>query len=410
MILDKLNNLIKENSGEVSAWINSHLDKILIPLYTSVDIRYSEFKVVPVDTNVFPAGFNNLTPQFQETAGKLFKDSINSSYPSAKNILLVPELNTRNSYYWENIYVIKSILKKVGFNVRVGIVQDDFEHESMVFNSASGKKIEGYKVRQNGTEVFINDFRPDLLLINNDFSEKCPNLIRDIKQPVLPPIEIGWHTRRKDIHFEFYNKLAGELAKIIEIDPWIISIETRFLQNIDFDDGDDREKAASSVSDLIDQLKKHHLEKKVDYDPSVFIKSNSGTYGMAVVNVLNSDDVLNFNSQNRKKMRVSKGGIAVRDVVIQEGIPSALKLNGNITAEPVIYLVDAKVAGMFYRANRSRNENQNLNSRGMEFVMYDHDEDNGIPSIFGLLSKVATIAAGYEIEKIIKDGGCMEDD
>ncbi len=245
-------------------------------------------------------------------------------------------------------------------------------------------------------------------MINNDFSEKCPKAIRDIEQPVLPPIEIGWHTRRKDVHFEFYNKLAVELAEILEIDPWVITVETKFEGNVDFDDPDDRKRAALSAEKMLTELNKQYSENSIEYSPTLFIKCNSGTYGMAVVNVSSSDEILNFNSQNRKKMRVSKGGVPVRDIVLQEGIPTSLRLNSNLIAEPVIYLVDAKVAGMFYRANKSRNENQNLNSRGMEFLTYDHKKENGIPPIYSLLSQVATIAAGYEIEKVIKASSCIE--
>ena len=32
------------------------------PFYTSVDLRNAGFKLAPVDTNLFPGAFNNLTP------------------------------------------------------------------------------------------------------------------------------------------------------------------------------------------------------------------------------------------------------------------------------------------------------------------------------------------------------------
>ena len=61
---------------------------------------------------------------------------------------------------------------------------------------------------------------------------------------------------------------------------------------------------------------------------------------------------------------------------------------------------------MFYRVNPLRDELENLNSKGMEFLPCDDSLANGIPTAFDLVSKVATIAAGYEIEKVLRDVDC----
>lgn len=407
MILDLLNKKTSEKSDEIQKWLTQHSQKVLIPLYTSVDLRYSEHKICPVDTNVFPAGFNNLTEKFQGNTGKLFKEAITQKFPSSKKIMIVPELNTRNRYYWENIYVIKNVLEKAGFEVEAGIVDEEFERDEASFEAANGHTITAYKVFQKEDyTVYIENFTPDIILINNDFSEECPKSLRNIRQPVVPPIEIGWHTRRKDVHFYFYNKLAAEIAEILQIDPWHISIETKFEKGVDFDNPDDRERVSLDAAEMIENIKSSYLKRDIDYQPSIFVKSNSGTYGMAVISADDPEKIRNLNSKNRKKMRVSKGSMDVKDVVVQEGIPTSLKMNGGSSAEPVLYLVNGNVAGMFYRVNRGKDEISNLNSGGMEFVKYDHVNQNGIPGIFSVLSRVATVAAGYEIEKVIEEGGC----
>ena len=61
---------------------------------------------------------------------------------------------------------------------------------------------------------------------------------------------------------------------------------------------------------------------------------------------------------------------------------------------------------MFYRVNPLRGELENLNSRGMEFRPCDDSLENGIRPAFDLVSKVATVAAGYEIEKVLRDVDC----
>lgn len=415
--LQDLNLKISQNKDKLDWWISNQIGKVFIPLYTSVDIRISDHKVVPVDTNVFPAGFNNLSEIFKKQASSLFKNYFHREYPNANSILIIPELHTRNTFYWENISVLKSILENVGYRVEVGIISDDNLPDEMEFEAALGKSVKAYRATKQDNKVVTSNYIPDLLLINNDFSEKCPKTLRNILQPVEPPVEIGWHTRKKSVHFEFYNKLAGEVAEILGIDPWVISIETISKQGVDFDSREDRGKVAQVVDSMISKLKRQYEEKGAQETPYVFIKSNSGTYGMAVLNVSSGDEVRNSNSEKRKRMRVSKGGKPVRDVVIQEGIPTSLKFGSDIPAEPVFYLVDAKVAGGFLRLNKSRNKFENLNTRGMEFAHIDPCDETArskdveilCSPALELISRIATIAAGYEIEKILDEGGCKEE-
>jgi len=417
-LLDGINLRINEKSSALERWIDLQCEKVIVPLYTSVDLRVSEHKVAPVDTNVFPAGFNNLCQVFRERTAWLFKQCFLRKYPKVRKILLVPELHTRNPHYWENIFVLKSILESVDFMVEVGLVSDDLYEEEVQFQTASGEEVGGYKVKMDGYKVFVSGFVPDLLLINNDFSAKCPKILRDIWQPVEPPVEIGWHTRKKSVHFEFYNKLAAEVAEILDIDPWIISIETAPEVDVDFDDREARERVAASLDTMLGNLRVEHEKRGIEEEPFLFVKSNSGTYGMAVINARNGDDIRTWNAEGRKRMRVTKSGKPVRDVVIQEGIPTSLRSPDNTVGEPVVYLVEAKVAGGFMRLNKGKNQFENLNTKGMEFACICLENEGkcegkecekSFSPAFQLISRIASIAAGYEIEKILKEGGCKEE-
>jgi glutamate--cysteine ligase len=411
----EINVRITENREKIESWVRGKAEKEFIPLYSSVDVRVSNHKIAPVDTNIFPAGFNNLSQPFRDRASRLFKDYFLRKYPKVRKILIIPELHTRNPFYWENIFVLKSILEKVDYDVEVGIVSDDFNQDKAGFRSRSGEEVVAYKVMKEGHTIYTSGMSPDLLLINNDFSEKCPKTLKDIVQPVEPPVEIGWHTRRKSVHFEYYNKLAGEVARLIGIDPWIISIDTVSLEGVDFDSTGDRDKAASVADSMLERLRKVYSEKGIPEEPYLFIKSNSGTYGMAVISVSSGDEIRGLNAEGRKRMRVSKGGKPVRDIVIQEGIPTALKLESDAAAEPVFYLIEAKVAGGFLRLNRGKSDHENLNTKGMEFSpMKCEGEEAGAGSmvfspVHELVSCVASIAAGYEIEEILREGGCKEE-
>ena len=48
----------------IERWFRLQFIDHQAPFYTSVDLRNSGFKLAPVDTNLFPAGFNNLNPAF----------------------------------------------------------------------------------------------------------------------------------------------------------------------------------------------------------------------------------------------------------------------------------------------------------------------------------------------------------
>src|SRR5919108_930598 len=170
--LDEINRKSEEKAEEIENWIGEQCRKVNVPLYTSVDLRISQHKITPVDTNVFPAGFNNLCPVFRERAANLFREHFIQSHPGAKRILIIPELHTRNPYYWENIYVIKSILESVDFLVGVGLVSDELYEDEVRFKTVTGEEVEAFRLKRDGNTVFISDFTPDLILINNDFSSK----------------------------------------------------------------------------------------------------------------------------------------------------------------------------------------------------------------------------------------------
>lgn len=417
--LKEINEKISQNRESLESWVEGKAEKEFIPLYSSVDLRISDYKIAPVDTNIFPAGFNNLSQESRDRASELFKAYFSQKHPNVRNITIIPELHTRNTYYWENVSVLRSILVKVGYSVDIGIVSDDFTQDSATFKAQNGEDVTAYKVKKEDHKVFTSNSVPDLLLINNDFSERCPKSLNDIIQPVEPPVEIGWHTRRKSVHFDFYNRLAREAADIIGIDPWIVSIETVPMEGVDFDDPADRERVAEVAAKILDRLKREYEARGVSDKPYLFIKSNSGTYGMAVISVAGPDEIRNLNAEGRKRMRVSKGGKPVRDIVIQEGIPTTLGHGADSAAEPVFYLVNARVAGGFLRVNSGKSGLENLNTRGMEFVpLYYH----GAPVESGaaecvvcspaheLISSIASIAAGYEIEEILREGGCKDDE
>ncbi len=131
---------------------------------------------------------------------------------------------------------LEQVLSHQGFGVRVGFVDENIRRESISAVASGGGDVKVFNIRREGSGIAAGDFVPDAVLLNNDFSDDCPSILRDITQPVLPPVEIGWHSRRKDVHFQFYNSLACEAASVCGIDPNTITVETRLLEGVDFDE------------------------------------------------------------------------------------------------------------------------------------------------------------------------------
>ncbi|MEN9794246.1 MAG: glutamate--cysteine ligase, partial [Pseudomonadota bacterium] len=55
-------------SLEIEHWFRAQWRSHQPPFYGSVDLRNACFKLAPVDTNLFPGGFNNLSPSARPVA------------------------------------------------------------------------------------------------------------------------------------------------------------------------------------------------------------------------------------------------------------------------------------------------------------------------------------------------------
>ena len=74
----------------IEHWFRAQWQDHAAPFYTSVDLRNSGFKLSPVDTNLFPGGFNNLNPDFLPLCVQAAQSAIEKICPDARGVLLVP--------------------------------------------------------------------------------------------------------------------------------------------------------------------------------------------------------------------------------------------------------------------------------------------------------------------------------
>ena len=336
---------------EVQAWFRRKIQGRPVPFYAGFDIRDSSEKIAPVDANLFPAGFNNICDTDREKSARLMGDWLKSRLNgTGKTVLLLAEEHTNNLYYWDNIYIIKSLIEEGGFKVKICVPGAVLKEERRL-ETASGRRIAVSPLKGE---------KGDLIVSNNDFSANCA-LPPDI--PCEPAPSLGWNKRRKDRFFRFYNQAAGEFASLIGADPWRWTIETQRFAPFDPASKDSLKELKEAVRVFLQGLKERRPASS-ENPPFVFLKNSSGTYGLGVTAVSRPEEVENWNHKTRKIMKAAKGGGGFKELIIQEGVPTSVADREGLTAEPVIYMSGAELAGGFLRSHRKKNERSNLNSPG----------------------------------------------
>lgn len=408
--LRQIETRLLERRDEIEAWFRQQWQQQPPPFYASVDLRNAGYKLAPVDTNLFPAGFNNLNPDFHALAVQAMQLALERVCPKARKILLVPEKHTRNRFYLENVATLRDLIEQAGFQVRVGTVSPEVEGQQEE-ELPSGRVLLLESVIRDGDSVTLADgYSPCAVLLNNDLSGGVPGELVDIKQQIVPPLSLGWGSRLKSDHFQVYSDVVAEFAALVDIDPWLIDPKFRNCGEINFKTREGEDCLARNVAALLLDVKAKYKEYGIEERPYCVVKADAGTYGMGIMTVDSPEAVQNLNRKQRKGMSSSKEGAEVSQVIIQEGVPTLESLNGN-TAEPVVYMVDRFVIGGFYRVHGSKGAQENLNSPGASFERLAFAESCNTPHqelspdaepnrfyAYGVIARLALIAAAREIQ------------
>jgi glutamate--cysteine ligase len=396
--------------ARIETWLRREWAETPAPFYASVDLRNAGFKLAPVDTNLFPAGFNNLNPAFDALCIQAIQAGIERVCPRAAQILIIPENHTRNRFYLESVANLQTLIRKAGFDVRIGSVSPDVT-ETTTLELDSGRSLCLQPLRRTGDRLHLDDFEPCSILLNNDMSSGIPEILKGVSQPIMPPTALGWSNRLKSQHFGFYREIVREFAEHLGIDPWLIDPLFRNCGEINFLKREGEECLVSNVEWLLADLRAKYREYNISEEPFVIIKADAGTYGMGVMTVKSPDDVRNLNRNMRKKMASAKEGMAVTGAIVQEGVYTFETIGlPPATAEPVVYMIDHFVVGGFYRVHEGRGNNENLNAPGARFhplafaetcTAPDHDCAPDASTnrfyAYGVVARLALLAAAREL-------------
>ena len=418
----QLEQTLLDRAADIEAWFRGEWRETLAPFYGSVDLRNAGFKLAPVDTNLFPAGFNNLNPAFEALCVQALQVAVERVCPTAKGVLLVPENHTRNMYYLENVATLQGLIRKAGFNVHVGSLLPDLKAPQAVA-LPSGRSLTLEPLRRDGSKLVVDGFVPCSVLLNNDLSGGVPEILKGVEQPIMPPLALGWHNRLKTQHFGQYKGVTTEFGELLDLDPWLVDPLFRNCGQINFMKREGEECLIGNVELLLADLRAKYKEYGVEQEPFVIVKADAGTYGMGVMTVRSADDVRQMNRDARKKMAATKEGKEVTGAIIQEGVYTFETWGPEkATAEPVIYMIDHYVVGGFYRVHGGRSNQENLNAPGSSFQMLAFDECCSHPDpscgpddkpnrfyAYGVVARLALLAAAREIAHSGRPGGNGKD-
>ena len=412
--LQNLERIILNNQTTIESWFRNAWRDVQIPFYASVDIRNSGYKIAPVDTNLFPSGFNNLNSSFESLCIHAVQMAIEHTQLPIDKILIIPENHTRNLFYLENIASLQSIIQKAGFEVRIGTLMEDITTPTRIeLDSSNTVLLE--PIRRDQNRILVDNFNPDLILLNNDLTGGEPDMFKNIEQKITPPTSLGWSSRLKSNHFNFYQKVAKEFAELIGIDPWLIDPMFRNCGKVDFMKREGVDCLSSNVKSLLEAINTRYNEHDVDYAPFVMVKADAGTYGMGVMSIRSQDEISELNRKERTRMATTKEGQKVSQVIIQEGVYTHETWGDEETvAEPVVYMMDRQVVGGFYRVHGKRTTSQNLNTPGMRFEPLAFLDCCSTPEpnleadchqnrfyTYGVIGRLALLAASHEITNAI---------
>lgn len=255
-ILKLLNNLLQKKSDTINDWLKEqHVDHAPF-FYNSVDIRYSGSKIAPVDTNIFPAGFNNLSQKAKEQACIEISNLLKNNFPDTKKIIIIAESHTRNLHYLENLKTIEDFFINIGKNVKCAYFDHLNNNHILNLKTSNQKDITIYPLQRKNDQIFVsNNFIADLIIVNNDLTKGKPEILSQISQHVIPSTDMGWYRRKKHNHCLAYNHIASNFAKEFNLDAFLITTELDFCDNINFNQNKGIECIAINVEKTLQRIK-----------------------------------------------------------------------------------------------------------------------------------------------------------
>jgi glutamate--cysteine ligase len=404
--INELEQRILESMPAIERWFRLEWMEHTPPFYCSVDLRNAGFKLAPVDTDLFPNGFNNLTPDMLPLAVQAAMAAVEKICPEAKNLLLIPRSDVRNTFYLASLQQLVRLFTQAGLNVRLGTFEPAIAKPTALATAdGSGLMLEPL-VRTRG-RLGLKNFDPCTILLNDDLHGGVPRPLQGLhEQYLLPPLHAGSTVRRMSQHFRSYEEVSKKFAKLLGMDPWLINPMHAHCGSVDFADRAGLDCVRSHAETLLAKIRRKYKEYGIGERPFVVVKSDTGSRGMGFLTVRDAKE-LDADLGRRSGDELPPAGA----VLIQEGVPTCERINDAV-AEPVVYMIDRYVVGGFYRVHAERGIDENLSAPGSHYVPLAFAQSGQLPRrgekpgasapnrfyMYGVIARLAMLGASYELE------------
>jgi glutamate--cysteine ligase len=407
--INELEQRVLDSMPAIERWFRLEWMEHTPPFYCSVDVRNAGFKLAPVDTDLFPRGWHNLTPSMLPLAVQAAMAAIEKICPEARNLLIIPENDVRSTFYLSNLAQMRRIFHMAGLNVRLGSINPDLK-KATTLKLPDGETLTLEPVIRTKGRVGVKDFDPCTILLNNDLVAGVPGILEDLnEQYLLPPLHASWSTRRRSTHFKTYEEVAKRFGKLIGVDPWLINPMFDRCGGVDLGSEDGIEALQARVDTLLAKVKKKYKEYGIKEKAFVVVKADNLGGSAGLMSVRDAKDVPAL----AKKACAVKGNPfqGSQELILQEGVLTLERMNDAV-AEPVVYMMDRYVVGGFYRIHAELGIDEDLNAPGSSFVPLAFDQSTHLPQpgvrpgasapnrfyMYGVIGRLAMLAASYELE------------
>jgi glutamate--cysteine ligase len=407
--INELEARLLDSMPAIERWLRLEWMEHTPPFYTAVDLRNAGYKLAPVATELFPSGFNHLTPAMLPLAVQAAMAAVEKICPEAKNLLLVPGPQLHDAGYLAHLQRLVEIFTMAGLNVRLGSLARELT-QTLKLPLAEGGTLTIEPLQRGPRRLVLKNFDPCTILLNNDTAAGIPGLVEDLhEQFLLPPLHASASQRRKSRHFKSYEEAAKRFCKLLGMDPWLINPVYGQCGTVDFRTASGVDCVKSNVDAVLAKVRRKFKEYGIDEKPFVMVKADGGPPGRTVLTVHEAKEL--DDPARRALMAAPPGASAIGEVIIQEGVPTHERLRGAV-AEPVVCMIDRYVVGGYYRAHAERAANQSLDTPGAAAVPLAFAQSVQLPRrgeppgasapnrfyMYGVVARLAMLAASYELE------------
>jgi len=405
--INELEQRVLESMPAIERWFRLEWMEHTPPFYTAVDLRNSGFKLVPVDTDLFPEGFHNLTPEMLPLAVQAAMAAIEKICPEAKNLLLVPGAQLNNSFYLMHLQRLTEIFTQAGLHVRLGTLDATLDAPKQLPLPDGGELTLEPLVRARG-RLGLKNFDPCTILLNNDLAHGVPKMLANLhEQYLLPPLHAGWSVRRTHRHFQSYEEVAKKFAKLLGMDPWLINPISAQCGSADLSQSAGLEAVQEHAETLMSKVRRKYKEYGIGERPFIVVKADGARTGLGTLSLRDPRDL----GEVVRRARERGLEIGPAELIVQEGVPTSERINGAV-AEPVVCMIDRYVVGGYYRVHAERGVDEDLCAPGSQYVPLAFAASQQLPRpgvkpgasapnrfyMYGVIGRLAMLAAAYELE------------